>query len=146
VVFTNSLGGVDTIQLIQPVESIEVARLNIKKNNINTTDSSVFLGEFGGFNVQNSTYDVTSKSTIKAYTKTMSNEYSNWLIELVKSKNVFIETLYSDLVPVQLKATTFNIDQTRFKRTEPIQYQFEFMFDDNFNPATSLGETIIFNS
>ncbi len=141
IAFTNSLGGIDTYQFINPQESLNVTKLNVTKNNINLDGSSIY-STGGVYNVSDETYHTQTKSSIKVYTKSLTDNESDWLSELVKSKNIYIELADGNLVPVQLTTTNYSIQKKKYT-TELNQYQFDFSFSDNFLPAMSTAGIII---
>ena len=145
ILFTNSQGGVDSIQLVNPQSSVAVSKLSIKKNNINLNADNVYETN-GVYNTNDLTYDTTSKASFKVWTKTLSDEQANWLVELVNSKNIYVVLNTGELVPVQLKTTSFNPVKFKYKPLEVQVYQFEFTLSDNFLPMLSTGSSIIINS
>lgn len=142
VMFTNSLGGVDSIQMVAPQESVSVNKQTIKKNELDTDNVTPYVTN-GVFNVSDMTYASTPKVTIKAYTKPLSDEESKYLVELVNSKNIYLELTNGQLLPVQLKTTNYSIQKKRYINRELIQYQFEFSLPDNFLPSLSSASYII---
>lgn len=145
ILFTNSQGGVDSIQMVNPQQSINVSKLSIKKNNINLDSDNVYQTN-GVYNTNDLTYDTTSKSSFKVWTKTLTDEQANWLVELVNSKNIYVVLNTGELVPVQMKTTSFNPVKFKYKPMEAQIYQFEFTLSDNFLPMLSQGSSIIINS
>lgn len=142
ILWTNSIGGVDSYQFINPQESISVEKVKINKNNLNIDSSTPYLTN-DVYNVIEDTYGSTTKSSFKVYTKVLSDDESNWLTELVKSKNIYVELSDTKLVPVQLVNTNYDQKRTKYNRTELNQYQFEFSIGSEFLPAMSYTGIII---
>lgn len=141
VVFTNSFGGADSYQFVEPQESVVSNKLSVKKNSINVAASNIYITD-GVYNPSDVTYKNTTKSNIKVYTKPLTDAESAWLVELVNSKNIYIELTDGNMVPVQLVNTNYNVQKNKYIR-EANQYQFEFSFSDNYLPALGGGKIII---
>lgn len=142
ILFTNSIGGVDSYQFINPQESLSVEKLKISKNNINLDSSTPYITN-GVYNPIDQTYHSVGKSGIKVWTKELSDDESGWLTELVMSKNIYVELTDGSLVPVQLINTNYDIRKKKYVRSELNQYQFEFSFSEDYIPALSTAGIII---
>lgn len=136
VLWTNSLGGVDSLQMINPQETVAKTKLTINKNNINTDSPTVYLTN-NVFNSDELNYASISKSSIKVYTQELTDVEAAWLVELINSKNVYIEGVGTSgiLIPVKLVNTNYNIQQLKYLSNQTNQFQFEFAFPDNMLPA-----------
>ena len=133
IVFTNSWGGVDSVQMIEPQEVVTSTKLNIKKNNVNLRGTDIYKTD-GVYNENDMTYKNTSKANIRVWTKPMTDIESTWLVELVNSHNIYVEMTDSTLVPLQLVTTTYTVQKNRYIK-EAMQFQFEFAFADNQIPS-----------
>jgi len=141
VCFTNSLGGIDSVQLVSPQSTLSTTKASIKKNNINMNSDNVYLTN-GVYNPSDEVYKTTSKYNFKAYTKMLKDIDADWLTELVNSKNIYVELTDGNLVPVQLVNTNYNIQKARYQK-DVNQYQFEFSFSDGYIPALAKAGIII---
>lgn len=142
IAFTNSMGGVDAYQFVNPQVSVTSTKLSIQKNNLNLDDPTNPYITDGVYNTVDDIYNSKSKATIKVYTKPMTDDESDWLTELINSKNVYVELSDGTMVPIQVNTSTFQIMKKKYNK-ELIQYQLEFVFSDNFLPSTSTNSIII---
>lgn len=141
VIFTNSMGGVDSIQLIQPQDSITSSKQTIQKNNINMASDTPYLTN-GVYNASEETINVNSKYQVKAWTQNLSDAECNWLNELIMSKNIYVELTSGELIPVQLQTSTYNNQRLKYNKAGN-QFQFTFEFSNGFIPALGL-DSIVF--
>lgn len=142
VLWINSLGGVDSIQLINPQTTTTTTRLNITKNNINPYSDTPYITN-GVFNQKEQTYGTSTKANVKLYTLELSNELADWLVDMVKSKQHYFELSTGQLMPVQLVTNNYNIQHKKYLNNKLNQFQFEFQFDENILPSLGTTEIII---
>lgn len=135
--WVNSLGGVDSIQMYNPQYSISVNKQTIQRNNIKLEQALVYQTS-GKWNVAEETISTTNRTTIRLYTKPLTDDDSDWLSELVSSRQIYFELLDGSLLPVQLKTTNYSVQKKKYL-TELNQYQFEFELDSNYNPSIHGG-------
>jgi hypothetical protein len=135
VIFTNSVGGVDSIQFLNPIESYKMDKMIAKKNHTNLDTPNPFMSN-GLHNTQYETYDTNTKGTIKAYTPSLTDDYNKVLMELLVSRDVYLELNNGDLVPVQVKTTAQDIKKKKFLTNDIVQYQVEFELPDNYLPVS----------
>lgn len=143
VCFTNSLGGIDSVQLVNPQVSVAVTNLSIKKSNMNLeADGRSEYITSGVYNTNDEIYKSTTKSTIKAWTKSLTDDDANWLTELINSKNIWIELSDEVLVPIQLSKSTYPIQKNKYVK-EINMFNFEFTLSDNYLSALAQAGIVI---
>lgn len=142
IAFTNSIGGIDSYQFINPQQSLVITKLKVKKDNLNLDSSTPYLTN-GIYNESDKTYHTSSKTNFKVYTKTLSDSESNWLTELVNSKNIWLELTDGNLLPIQLETSSYTIQKKKYTREDVNQYQFEFSLSDNYLPALANAGIVI---
>lgn len=141
ILWVNPLGGIDSYTFIQPQESVTVTRLDILKNNLR--DGSYINGDV--YNVANEIYSSFAKSSIKVYTQELTDKETAWFIQMVNSKQCWIELSNNTLMPVTLVTTNYNVQRTKYLSNQINQYSFEFAFAENTLPGTAEGVTIKIN-
>ena len=136
VLWINQFGAVDSVQMVAPQLSVSTSKLSIQKNNINLNSSSIYTTN-NVFNVANETYNTTSKSTLKMYTKPLSDSESNYLSDMIGTRQAYISLINGQLVPVQIVNKNYSVQRKKYVSDGLIQTQFEFDFDDNHTPSLS---------
>lgn len=143
VCFTNSMGGIDSYQFVNPQVSVGVTNLSIKKSNMNldAPERSEYITS-GVYNTNDEIYKSTTKSTIKVWTKSLTDAEANWLTELINSKNIWIELSDEVLVPIQLSKTNYPIQKNKYMK-EINMFNFEFTLSDNYLSALAVNGIVV---
>jgi len=129
IIWINQVGGIDSYQFVNPVETRNVERSNIQKNtynydsNLNYTDR-----EDGILNPNIVDINLNLNSTYRMYTRPMSNDELYWLGGILESEQIFIEIEEDgkSLYPVSLVESSYEIQSSRYKKDSLIQPQFTF--------------------
>ena len=141
VIWVNSLGGVDSVQMLQPQSSVSIRKQTIQKNNIRMDEPSIYQTS-GKWNASVETISTTNTTSFRCWTQPLSDVESVWLSDLVASKQVFIELQDGSLLPVQIVTSNYTIGKKRYIKGQLNQFQFEFELDSNYNPDISGGLAI----
>ena len=145
VFFTNSQGGVDNIQMLEPRINYNSERKSIIRNNINLESETPYkTGD--RFNPESQVYETDLKAEVTLTTKPLNDLQTNWLIELVNSKEVYIEANTGDLIPVTLQNTDYLLQKRKLNRDRPIQIEFTFSLPTGFVDLYQTDNSIIINS
>jgi len=145
ILWTNSLGGVDSYQFIAPQVVHNSFKSSIKKNNNNLYSSTPYITN-GVYNQTNEVYSNNTKTSFTVWTKNLSDEESDWLIELLNSKNIYVELSNHQLVPVNLTTTDYTVKKKKMYKNEFISYSFTFEFDNNYHEPLSINGRLRINS
>lgn len=137
IIWENSLGGMDSYTFINPQETLNVTRTNIKKYPYRITDGIYSNKSDGNYNVTDEIINSTPVITVKAWTQILSDAEVSWLSEMVKSKQLFVELSDRTLVPINLVNTSYNYQRTKYLQGNVNNMQFEFTFSENIIPALS---------
>jgi hypothetical protein len=141
VLWENDLGGIDSYQFINPVETRDVERVNQQKNQYR-----YFGGDYTDIqkNVYNQTdriVDSNLNSTYKMWTKPLTDDENNWISGLLHTKNIFIELVNRRIYPVNLVETSYVIERGKFNVTAPIQSEWSLKVNrDYINAETIIGD------
>jgi hypothetical protein len=142
VLFTNSLGGLDSVQMVEPQITNSGEKKSIKRNNLNIDSTTPYVTS-GVFNKQIDIYNVVPSTTVKAFTKQLTDEESDWLVELFNSKEVYIELSNGQLLPVEVMNNNYSIQKRKYNNKDLIQIQVEFKLPEYFVPSLNGGQIII---
>lgn len=145
VFFTNSQGGVDTIQMLEPRINYNSERKSIIKNNINLEEETVYKTD-ERFNMETLVYSNQMSAKVTLTTKPLDDLQTNWLAELVGSKEIYFELNNGDLIPVTLDNTDYLLQKRRLNTGRPIQIEFTFSLPVGFVDLYKTNNSIIINS
>lgn len=134
VFWVNSFGVVDNYQFVQPQVSISTTKQHIQKNNLMLNNANIYSTN-GVYNPANEIYKSTSKSSFKCWSQPLSDNQSNWFVDLVNSRQCYVELTNGQLVPVILKNSSYDVHHKKYIGGSLNQSQFEFEFDDDFTPS-----------
>lgn len=158
VFFSNSLGGVDSIQMITPKITNKYKRTELKIEDINITnrtnyenvdeinvyvneelDTFSFVGQsnefsFGTLTPEKRIINNVERLVVTLSTYPLSEEQSKWLLELIFSKEVYF-AIGDDhqLLPVSVLTTQYEIKKKKYNQGQLIQYDIEFELPKNYN-------------
>jgi hypothetical protein len=130
ILFSNSVGGVDTIQMIAPKVSFNNTKQTIIKNNLNVESETPYLTD-EVYNQQKSIYANTLNGQVTLSTKYLNDLESEWLTELINSQNVYMELNNGDLLPVVLVNNDYAMKKKKYLNNEFISYDFSFELPSN---------------
>ena len=130
ILFSNSVGGVDTIQMTAPKVSFNNNKQTIIKNNLNVESETPYLTD-EVYNQQKSIYANTLNGQVTLSTKYLNDLESEWLTELINSQNVYMELNNGDLLPVVLVNNDYAMKKKKYLNNEFISYDFSFELPSN---------------
>ena len=130
ILFSNSVGGVDTIQMTAPKVSFNNTKQTIIKNNLNVESETPYLTD-EVYNQQKSIYANTLNGQVTLSTKYLNDLESEWLTELINSQNVYMELNNGDLLPVVLVNNDYAMKKKKYLNNEFISYDFSFELPSN---------------
>jgi hypothetical protein len=142
--FTNQVGGIDTIQMINPRLNYGNTKSIIKRTSLDVTATDVYVTN-GIYNPEKQIYANTLNSTVALYTKPLNDIESEWLIELINSQNVWIELSNGELLPVVLTTNDYQLKKQKYTRNELIQYEIVMELPGNFYNIYDNDISIIIN-
>lgn len=130
ILFSNSVGGVDSIQMKAPKMNFTNDKKNILRNNLNVESETPYLTD-EVYNQQKSIYANTLSSQITLSTSYLNDLESEWLVELLNSQNIYIELNDGDLLPVVMVNNDYAMKKKKYQ-SEFISYDFTFELPTNF--------------
>jgi hypothetical protein len=131
ILFSNSVGGVDSIQMKAPKMNFTNDKKNILRNNLNVESETPYLTD-EVYNQQKSIYANTISSQITLSTNYLNDLESEWLVELLNSQNIYIELNDGDLLPVVMVNNDYAMKKKKYQSNEFISYDFTFELPTNF--------------
>jgi hypothetical protein len=131
ILFSNSVGGVDSIQMIAPKIAFNNTKQTIIKNNLNVESETPYLTD-EVYNQQKSIYANALNGLVTLSTKYLDDLESEWLTELINSQNVYMELNDGDLLPVVLVNNDYAMKKKKYQNNEFISYDFTFELPTNF--------------
>lgn len=132
VLWTNSLGGIDSYQFQCPQNTITFNKSTIKNNIYGINESGIYTDISGGiYNPTDTIISFNTQSTFKAYTKDLSDSEAYWLKELFQSKQVFIELDNGDLVPIKINNSSYAIQKNKYVKTGLNIVEIDYSVADN---------------
>lgn len=136
--WTNSLGGVDCYQFINPQDTLNVARTEIKKATYKLDGGYYTNITNGVFNVSDDIINTVSSVTSRMYTRELqTDDEVRWLGQCMASKNVFIELSDENVVPVKVVNQPYEYTSYKYMKEGLNIKRFELQFPDWFIPALS---------
>lgn len=121
----NREGGYDSFAFIQPKKQISVTK--------ETIDANQYLTKIGGvYSTDKRILNVNNTVTYTVVSPLLSDAGFDKVAEIIQSKNVFLEDLNGDLVPILINENNINILQKRYtKRNNYLNLS--FTVNDNIN-------------
>lgn len=105
----NTKGGYDSYAFINPKKSISVERQTIKTNQLLSKENGIY-------SPLTRTVKVNKTINYNVTTAKLSDTEFDVLAEIIASKNVYVETLAKELIPIHIQETNINILQKRFTK------------------------------
>ena len=91
ILFTNSLGGVESFTFFNPIETVNVTKTSLKTNVLQMNNGIYSDSRDGIINQSQRTINVTTTSSFKVFSDVLTDHETIMLQELITSKNVYIE-------------------------------------------------------
>lgn len=108
--FTNSLGGLESFTFFNPIESISVTKTTLKTNPLQLNNGVYADHANGIINPSEKIISSNSISTFKVFSDALSDEETIMLKELITSENVYLELSDNQtLVPISIKETNYDV-------------------------------------
>jgi len=113
--FSNDLGGFDSVTMFNPLESIAVTKSSITTYpyQINTAGDYTNIND-GVFNEANVVYNVVRQSTYKVFSDILNDSTAQWLKCLISAKIVYVKLGDDTLLPVTITTTSFSIPKRKY--------------------------------
>ena len=139
----NSLGGIDAYQFINPQFTVNATKQSITRYNENTEHLQPYINN-GVYNTGTEVYKSVNETRFKVYTQPLSDNASDWLTELVNSRQIWAELSNGQLLPLTLTNTNYTVQHQKYIK-EFNQFNFEFSLDNNYMPMLSGDVSLIIN-
>lgn len=140
----NSLGGLDSYQFQNPQEQLNVTRATIQKNTLIDGDSGFYVN-MGIYNVETEIYNSSPATTIKVYSRELSDAESAWMTELMNSQQAFVVLNDNTLVPIVVTNTQYNVQKKKYLTSDLNILELTFTLPSGIIPANSQSVSIIAN-
>jgi hypothetical protein len=115
ILFSNTLGGIDSYQFVNPVKSIDVTKTTIIKNPYRLDASGNYTDKIGSiYNAVEEIINVSSKITYTATSRPLSDTEAEWLNELFISRQAFIEVSNGFIFPIIITNTNYVVQRMRY--------------------------------
>ena len=127
----NELGGIDTYQFIQPVETRDVERFQIKKNPYQYDPSGTYADrEQMVYNQEERVIHNNLNSSWQMWTRVMTTDENRWIAGLVHSRNWWVELTNGRVYPCTLAESSYRVENQKYLTGQRIQTQWTFTFVD----------------
>jgi len=127
----NELGGIDTYQFIQPVETRTVERFQIKKNPYQYDNGYSYSDRVQSvYNQEERVVHNNLNSTWQMYTRFLTTDENRWIAGIVHSRNWWVELKNGRVYPCSLVESTYQVRNQKYVTGEKLQSQFTFNFVD----------------
>lgn len=141
ILWENNLGGIDSYQFVNPIETREVERITQEKNIYRYFNADYTDIQKNVYNQREKIIDTNLNANYRMWTKPLTDSENNWIAGLLHSKNVFIELSNRRIYPVNLVETSYTIERGKFNPTAPIQSEWTFKVNkDYITSETILGD------
>jgi hypothetical protein len=140
VLWLNSFGTIDTFQFQEPVVTTSTERNSIRRNNANLSSNQVYVTR-DTFNVEKYVYNEVTKSTVKLHSNWISNDTAEWLTELYKTKQCWVELNNGQLLPCQIQENSYTITRNSYNQVAQVEFNLEF--DNNVILPTGKNKIVI---
>ncbi|WP_316736272.1 hypothetical protein [Pedobacter aquatilis] len=136
--WTNSLGGVESFTLFNPIESIAVAKTKLKTNPLQL-DNGVYSDHSNGIiNPTEKLISSSSESTFKIFSDVLTDEETIMLKELITSENVYLELSDNQtLLPINIKETNYDVLLRRTNGYKLNRLNISYSTQSGFIPSKS---------
>ncbi|MDY0906577.1 hypothetical protein [Pedobacter sp. CFBP9032] len=110
ILFTNSLGGVESFTFFNPIETVNVTKTNLKTHVLQMNNGVYGDSRDGIINPSQRTINVTSTSSFKVFSDVLTDHETIMLQELITSKNVYIELSDNQtLMPISIINNNYQV-------------------------------------
>ena len=138
VLWENNLGGIDSYQFVNPIETRDVTRTYLRKNSYQFNETGDYLDIADDiFNQQERIINSVLETKWKMWTKPLTDDENNWLAGLLNSRNVWIEVESGRIYPVSLVETSYTINQNKYQN-ELVQSEWTFKIMDDLLKTENL--------
>lgn len=125
----NYLGGIDSYQFIQPVESRSVERFSILKNPYQYDNSYAYSdSKQMVYNQEEEVIHTNMSSNWNMWTDILTSEQNRWIGGLVHSRNWWVELKNGRVYPCVLLETTYRIENQKYIVGDRLQSQWTWNF------------------
>jgi len=114
-IFSNSLGGYDSLMCSNPQESITVERSTITKYPYQLNASGAYTDLNNGiYNETTSIINSTNSSTITCVTDVLSDSSAKWLRSVITAKKVYLRLANGRLYPVSIANSSYSVQLKKY--------------------------------
>jgi hypothetical protein len=126
--FSNPLGGFDTLDLFNPKETITASKTSINKYGYKFNNGTFSNLNNGVFNATSSVINSNSISSYKAVSDVLSDSQIKWVRSIISAEKVCLKLANGTLLPVSLSTNSYNIQSKRYS-TNNNRLELEFTSD-----------------
>ena len=133
ILWQNKLGGIDSYQFIQPVETKNVERFQILRNPYQY-DSSYNYADISNniYNDRERVIHNNPSTNWQMWTRVLTQDENNWIAGILQSRGWYIELKNGRVYPVTLAETSYQVRVQDYIRGERLQSQFTFNIVDQY--------------
>ncbi|MCX2474085.1 hypothetical protein OQZ33_07065 [Pedobacter sp. MC2016-05] len=136
--FTNSLGGVESFTFFNPIESIQVTKTSLKTNVIQLVNGVYSDNQNGLVNPTERIISSSAVSTFKVFSDVLSDNETIMLKELITSKSVWVELNDNKtLIPITITNSSYNVNLRRTNGYKLNRPEVSFTTQTGFIPSSS---------
>lgn len=136
--FTNSLGGLESFTFFNPIESITTSKTSLKTNILQLNNGIYSDNNNGLLNESNKVINVESTATFKVFSDVLSDNETIMLKELIMAKKVFVELSDNKtLVPITIIPASYNVALRRTNGYKLNRLEISFTVQSGFIPSKS---------
>ncbi len=129
ILFSNQLGGYDSINFFNPRETIDVTKTSIAKNPFSLTNGIYSDNSNSVFNEESQVINVSSTSTYQVISDALKDVESLWLKELIKASKAFVRLSNGLFYPITVTSLSYPVQQKKYN-TALIRLQLTFTIND----------------
>lgn len=129
ILFSNQLGGYDSINFFNLRETIDVTKTSIAKNPFTLTNGVYSDNTNSVFNEENQVINVNSTSTYQVISDALRDVESVWLKELIKASKAFVMLSNGLFYPITITSLSYPVQQKKYN-TALIRLQLTFTIND----------------
>lgn len=131
VFWLNEIGGIDSMEFVNPTYSNGVEHFTIGRGELNQDYTDVNGGLYANDTV---TYGKKTSTSITAHTWNMSDNDSDLLASMVVSKQIYVQLPDGNYTPARIMSTTYEAKKQRYTTGSMIQDAFTFNLSKNILP------------
>lgn len=110
ILFTNSLGGLESFTFFNPIQTTSVSKTMLKQNVLQMNNGIYSDNKDGVLNQSDRIINVNSTSTFKVFSDVLTDHETIMLMELIISKNVYVELSDNKtLVPITITNNNYQV-------------------------------------